>query len=439
MFYWEIRGPAQFFQPPPNIVPFHLDFSPLRNSRDFRLLYLGQTVSTFGSAITYVVLPWQMYQITKSPAAVGLLGVAEFLPMFLLAFLGGALADAMDRRRLILFSESGLAICCGILGWNAASDEPRAWLLYALAALMAALSAIHRSAIEALTPHYVPLEQMPAVGALHGLRYSSGHILGPSLAGVLVAGLGPVTAYMIDMLTYVAAVVTLVRIRSVPVPPDAEQPSFARIVEGLRYARSRQELLGTYLIDINAMFFGMPNALFPAIAERFGPGTVGLLYAAPAAGTLILTLLSGWTARVHRHGLAVTVAAVVWGIGIVGFGLADQLWLALVCLAVAGAADTVSGIFRSTIWNQTIPDHIRGRMAGIEMVSYLTGPYLGNAEAGLAAAWLGVRTSVVSGGVLCVLGCGVIAALLPKFIQYDGREGLARRRAAEDAGPGGTG
>jgi MFS family permease len=220
-------------------------------------------------------------------------------------------------------------------------------------------------------------------------------------------------------------------IRSVPTPIDADRPSLRSVIQGVKYARSRQELLDTYLIDLNAMFFGMPMALFPALAESFGGVSVGLFYAMPAVGSLMATLTSGWTKRVHKHGLAVTIAAAVWGLAIIAFGMADRLWLALLFLAMAGAADMVSGLFRMTIWNQTIPDHLRGRLAGIEMISYMTGPYLGNGEAGLVASLFGLRTSVISGGVLCVAGSGLLALLLPAFLRYDGREGLARKQAEE--------
>ena len=187
------------------------------------------------------------------------------------------------------------------------------------------------------------------------------------------------------------------------------------------------------MVDINAMFFGMPMALFPAVAEHFGGASVGLLYSAPAVGALLATLTSGWTRRVRRHGLAVVLAAAFWGLAIIGFGFSGQLWLALLCLALAGAADMVSGLFRMTIWNQTIPDHLRGRLAGIEMVSYTTGPLLGNAESGLIASLFSIRTSIVSGGILCIVGTGLLAMALPTFLRYDGHEGLARKREEEEA------
>lgn len=414
---------------------FALDLSPLKTSRDFRLLFTGQFVSQFGSSISYVVLPWQMYQLTKSNFAVGMLGVAEFVPMLIMAFVGGVLADHVDRRRLIVIAEIGLVLCCGVLVLNSLLPQPRVWLLYVVAALFAALNGVHRPAMEALTPRLVEPEQIPAVASLGMFRFGFNFIVGPALAGLIASGFGAAVAFALDAATFIVSILVLLLIRSVPMPAklDDDRPNLQSVVEGLKYARSRQELLGTYLIDINAMFFGMPIALFPAIAESFGNASVGLFYAMPAVGSLAVSLTSRWTSKVHRHGLAVTIAVVVWGVAIVIFGLASSLWMALVFLALAGAADAVSGVFRMTIWNQTIPDHVRGRLAGIEMISYLTGPYLGNAEAGLVAARFGLRTSVVSGGVLCVLGAGVLALLLPKFIRYDGREGLARKQAEEAA------
>lgn len=408
-----------------------IDLAPLRASRDYRLLFAGQFISSFGSAISYVVLPWQMYQLTHSSLMVGVLGVVEVVPMLLMAFVGGALADAIDRRRLLLAAELGLAGCCALLVANSLLVRPRAWALLLVAALFAAINALHRPALEALTPRLVAAEHLPAVSALSSLRFNFNFIIGPALAGVIAASLGAAVAFSIDAATYLLSLLTLLLIRSVPAPVGAERASWQSVVEGLRYARSRQELLGTYLIDLNAMFFGMPMALFPALAESFGGASVGLFYTMPAVGSLVVTLTSGWTRRVDRHGLAVTIAATVWGAAIIGFGLAPQLWLALLFLALAGAADMISGLFRMTIWNQTIPDHLRGRLAGIELISYATGPYLGNAEAGLVASLFGLRASVVSGGAMCVIGSGLLALLLPAFVHYKGREGLARKQAEE--------
>ncbi|MBC7931241.1 MAG: MFS transporter [Rubrivivax sp.] len=410
-----------------------IDLTPLRVSRDFRLLFAGQAVSFFGSMMTFVALPWQVYQLTKSSFAVGMLGVAEFVPILVMAFVGGALADAVDRRRMALLTEALLMAGTGLLILNSTLPQPRVWLLFVCAALFAALNGLQRPSLDALIPRIVPAELMPATFALKSFSATVSMIGGPALGGLLITTAGPTAAYSIDFVTFAASLVALALIRAVPPPIGADAPSLRSIMEGLRYARSRPELLGTYLIDINAMFFGMPMALFPAIAEGFGGASVGLLYAAPAFGMMCVTLTSGWTRRVQRHGLAVALAAGGWGLAIIAFGFAPTLWTALFCLALAGGADMVSGLFRMTIWNQTIPDHLRGRLAGIEMVSYTAGPMLGHAESGIVAKLFSVRASVVSGGVLCVAGTVLLSLLLPAFIRYNGREGLARKAAEEAA------
>jgi MFS family permease len=252
---------------------------------------------------------------------------------------------------------------------------------------------------------------------------------------VLIASVDLSWVYAFDLLTFAVSLTCLTLVRAVPPPPDADRPSLRAVVTGLRYARSRPELLGTYLVDINAMFFGMPQALYPFMATQLGgPKVLGLLYAAPAVGSLAATLASGWTGRVHRHGLMVLLAAGAWGLAIIGVGLSTVLWLTLLCLALAGAADMVSGIFRMVIWSQTIPDHLRGRLAGIEMLSYTTGPLLGQLRSGaMARTRLGVGGSIWVGGVLCVAGTVALAAALPSFLRYNGRDGLARKKAEDEA------
>jgi MFS family permease len=399
------------------------DFSPLRQSREFRLLYTGQFVGAFGNAVSFVVLPIQMYALTQSPFSVGLLGLVEFFPMFFMAFVGGALADRVDRRRLIVASELGLATVCALLAVNALSPAPQVWPLWIGAALLAALGAIHRPAMEALTPQLVPRDKITAVATLNSLRGNFAHIAGPGIAGLVATYQGPGVAFLLNLGTYLFSAAMIALLRPLPrLASHGEALTWDSFLAGWRYARGRQELMGTYLIDINAMFFGMPTALFPAIGAQWGAASVGLLYAAPFAGGFLMSLSSGWTSKVHRHGLAITIAASLWGVAIVGFGLSSNLYLALFFLALAGAADRVSAIFRMTIWNQTIPAELRGRTAAIEMVSYLSGPYLGNAEAGLAARLFGLRASVVSGGVLCVAGCVALGALLPRFLAYDSRK-----------------
>jgi MFS family permease len=296
------------------------------------------------------------------------------------------------------------------------------WILFVVAPALAGLYGVLRPSLDALLPRLVTREELPAASALEGFRGTFGSIAGPAVAGVIIAGAGLPVAYALDAATFGASLVCLWFMRAVPPPPDAPPVSLRSIREGLRYAGSRQELLGTYGVDIIAMFFGMPMALFPAIANGFGGAEVlGLLYAAPAVGSLLATLASGWVSHVHRHGLAIIVAAATWGAAIVGFGLAPSLPLALAGLVLAGGADMVSGIFRMTMWNQTIPDRLRGRLAGIEQVSYTSGPLLGNLEAGVVASLASVRASVVSGGILCVVGVVIAAIALPAFRRYDAR------------------
>lgn len=415
-----------------------LDLTPLRRYRDYRLLYSGQFASFIGTQLSYVALPYQVYQLTHSSLAVGMIGMAQLVPLVVFGLIGGVFADSQDRRRLLIAAELCMVLLCAMLFANASRATPAVWPLYALAALRSAVAGFHRPALEAMTPRLVPKEAMPAVAALSSLRGNVGMIGGPALAGLIleVAGAaGPAWVYALDALSYGVSLLTLWQLRSPGPPPSSEPASLRAIVEGLRYAASRQELLGTYVVDMVAMIFGMPMALFPAIAEGLGgPRVLGWLYAAPSVGALAMTLFSGWAGRIRRHGVAIAISAGLWGIAIIGFGYSRSVPLALFFLGLAGAADMVSGLFRSTVWNQTIPDKLRGRMAGVEMISYMSGPQLGNAEAGLAAAYAGVTFSVVSGGVLCVVGVALCVGLLPRFWRYDSHEFAAAadsRAAAE--------
>jgi MFS family permease len=397
-----------------------MDLTPLRH-RDYRLLYAAQAVSFLGTMITYVALPYQMYRLTGSTLAVGLLGLAELVPLLTTAFIGGMLADAVDRRRMALITDVGLAIGSASLALLAVIG-PSAWMLYVVAAWMSAVGGLQRPSMDSLVPRLVERHEMPAAAALGMFRGSIGMIAGPAVGGVLIASVGLSATYLVDVASYAVSLVCLWQIRAVPPPEGAERPSVAALVEGLRYARSRQELIGTYVVDFVAMVFGMPLALFPALSDRLGGASVlGLLYAAPAAGALIASVTSRWTTRVHRHGLAVMLAAAAWGLAIIGFGLCATLWAALACLVLAGTADAISGIFRSTMWNQTIPDALRGRLASIEMVSYMSGPLLGHVEAGAVAAAFGAPASVISGGVLCVVSVLACGMSLPQFVRYDAR------------------
>jgi MFS family permease len=377
-----------------------VDVAPLRH-RDFRLLSIGRGITFLGAMVTFVAVPFQVFEITHSSLAVGLVGLVEAVPLVMAAVIGGAIADARDRRRQVWVTELGLMACSAGLFANAALRHPHVGPIYVIAAVMAAFEGLQRPALEAMVPRLVPREDLKAAGALGALRMTIGMIAGPAIGGVLVATTGLRGAYGFDLATFAVSLAVLSMMHAVPPSSDAEPPSVKRILEGFRYARSRPELVGTYLVDVNAMFFGMPEALFPALAVRFGgAGALGWIYAAPAVGSLLASASSGWTRRVHRHGRAVLWAATSWGLAIVAFGFAHNLWIALAFLALAGGADMVSGIFRMVIWNETIPDALRGRLAGIEQVSYSIGPALGNVEAGGIASVFSVQTSIVSGGVM---------------------------------------
>jgi len=408
-----------------------IDLSPLRVSRDYRLLFFGQLVSFFGSMMTFIVVPWQMFQLTQSSAMVGYIALAEFVPMFTLAFVGGALADYVDKRMMLRLTEIGQTLLTAILLINALLPEPQIWILFVCVALHAGLAALQRPAYESFIQKVIPVDMMSAVMALNSIRFHIGMIVGPAIAGIIATQLSPAVAYSIDLVTFAASLIAVFMLRFVPAPENAERPSFAAVKRGVRYAFSRQELLGTYLIDIAAMFFAFPQALYPALAVNYGQKYIGFFPAAIAIGALTASLTSGWTRNVHRHGVMVTVAALMWGVAIMFFGLVESIGPALLFLGAAGFFDMISGIFRGSIWNQTIPNYLRGRLASIEMISYLTGPMLGSAKMGIIAEKWNVQFALVSGGIMCVVAVVATALFLPKFFRYDGREGVKQREREE--------
>ncbi|MGB7208631.1 MAG: MFS transporter [Pyrinomonadaceae bacterium] len=409
-----------------------LDLSPLKVSRDYRLLFFGQLVSFFGSMMTFIVVPWQMYQITQSSAMVGYIYLAEFVPMVVLAFVGGALADFLDKRKMLRLTEIGQTVTTAILLINSMLPTPQIWVLFLCVALHAGLAAIQRPAFESFIQKIIPPDLISAVMALNSIRWSVGAIVSPAIAGIIATQFSASVAYTIDLFTFIASLIAVFLLRAVPSPENAEKPSWQGIKRAWKYAFSRQELVGTYFIDIAAMFFAMPQALYPALAVIYGEKFVGFFPAAIAAGALIASLTSGWTKNIHRHGLLVTIAAVLWGVAIIFFGMSNSIVPALLFLGAAGFFDMISGIFRGSIWNQTIPNHLRGRLASIEMMSYLTGPMLGSAKMGIVAEKFGVKAALISGGILCVVAVGGAALFLPKFLTYDGREG-AKQKEREEA------
>jgi MFS family permease len=403
-----------------------LDVSPLRRHRDYRLLFLGQVVSALGSFFTYVALPVQLFDLTKSSAMVGILGAVQLVPLALTALWGGVLADAFDRRRLLRWCEASLMTCSLALAINSLLPHPSVMAIFVIAALMSAISGIHVPALESLTPKLVDRDELTAVSALTSLRGTSAAIAGPALAGLCIAAFGLAATFVIDAASFAISLVALTAIRSMPPPETAPSVSFESIREGFRYAAGRPELIGTYVVDIVAMTFAMPMALFPALAERWGGAhSIGYLYSAMSLGSLLVTLFSGWSKHVARHGAAVVLAATAWGLAITGLGFAHTLPIAILWLALAGAADMVSGLFRMTIWNETIPSEIRGRMAGIEQLSYMTGPLLGNARAGYMGQRFGLANAIVWGGAVCVIGVIACVPLLPAFWRYRRREKTA--------------
>lgn len=397
-----------------------VDFSLFRRNRNFSFLFLGQFISFLGTAITGVALPYQIYSETHSTLMVGLLSLAQLLPLLVTALIGGVFADRYHRRLLLLSAESVMALGALTLALNASAAHPHIFLMFIASAIMSAFNGLHRPALDSITQQIVMKADFATVSSMNMFKMSVCMIGGPAIGGLLISHAGLVTTYLVDVSTFVVSLLALLCMQGIPKPEGRKDIStVTALQESFHYALSRQELIGTYVVDFVAMIFGMPSALFPAIAQSFGGVKVlGLLYAAPALGALIFSFFSGWVRRITRHGAAVAVSAGLWGLAIIGFGLSPTLWLALGFLVVSGALDAASGIFRGIIWNETIPNALRGRMSGIEMISYLSGPKLGDTEAGLVAAAFGVTASVVSGGVMCILGVAVCCWCLPRFWHY---------------------
>jgi MFS family permease len=402
-----------------------IDITPLRRSRDYRVLWLGQLVGLTGRQISAVALPYQVFILTRSSLAVGLIGLAQVLPLIVVSIAAGPLVDRMDRRKLILGSELGLALTSGLLLAGALAGRPSVWYLYILAGAQAGLSGISGPARSAAIPNLVSRAQLPAAMALSQVLFNTSMIVGPGLAGVVLARFGLSWAYGAELASFVGSISAAALLR--PLPPkrseDADQAmGWRAIKEGFAYLRTRRALVGTFLIDLNAMIFGMPRALFPVLALtvfEVGPEGLGLLYAAPSVGALAGALTAGWVGRVRAQGRAVIWAVVVWGGAIAAFGFSGRLfWLALAFLALAGAADVVSAVFRGTILQASVPDDLRGRLSSINIMVVAGGPRVGDLEAGVAAALVSPWFSVVSGGLACVVGALVVAVLMPELARY---------------------
>jgi MFS family permease len=400
-----------------------MDLAPLRASRDLRLVVVGNFVSGMGSQATLVALPYQLYLETHSPFLVGLLGAVELVPLVVMALLGGAIADRTDRRRLLLLDQIGLVVIASALAAVSFAGAPAVPVLYLLGALMAGFSAVQNVARSAIVPNLVAPSQLRGALALNFGLYQLTMVLGPALGGVLIAVLGVAAAYAVDAISCFAMVFAVLAMSPQPPHQVAEHPGVRRsIADGLRYVRGNQALMGSFAIDLVAMTFGMPRALFAVLSvSTFHTGAVGtgVLYAAVSAGATAGALTTGWLESARRLGMVVIWAVIVWGATIALTGLARSLWLAAILLAVAGAADSVSAVCRSTI-NQTVtPDHMRGRMSSVFSVVVTSGPRLGDIESGAVASAVNVRFSIVSGGLLCLVGVAVIVAAFPALGRYD--------------------
>jgi MFS family permease len=395
-----------------------MDVSPLRRSRDLRCLVGGQLLSTLGAQLTTVAVPYQAYLLTRSSLDVGLISLAQVLPLIAGALLGGSLADAVDRRKILLGAQSLTLLCSAGLAVNA-DTGPALWPLFALPAMAAGFATATESGLSAVLPNLVRRSEVAAVNAMFQALFQIGQVAGPAVAGLLLAGAGVRFVYWMDVATMGASI--LVTFRMGPQAPQAgasHPPGLRSILEGFSYLRGRPVIQGAFLIDVNATVFGMPRAVFPALAITvFGGGarTLGFLYAAPGIGALLGSVTTGWVHRVRRQGRAVIVAVLAWGAAITCFGLVHWLPAALALLAVAGCADAISAVFRGTIIQLAVPDELRGRLMGMQMAAVAGAPRIGDTESGAVAAAFTPLTSVISGGLACIAGALILARLLPAF------------------------
>jgi MFS family permease len=403
-----------------------MDLTPLKVSRDFRRLFIGRSISDFGDEVIAVVLPFQVFDLTGSTFAVGLLGLAQLVPVFVAPIVGGAMADAIERRKLVIVTHVMLVMLSIVMAWNASLDEPLVWPLYVFAFISAALYTFNRPALDTWPARLLDRELLPSANAVDWSLGTLDSTLGPIAAGFLLASVEATGAFVFDAFTFLAVIAMVLRMKPSPGHEDAEV-SWEAIKEGFRFLKGKRNLQSVFLADLNAMIFGFPMALFPAIALQLGgearqEEVLGFLFAAPAAGAFIGTLFSGGARRVRRQGRAILIAIAVWGSAIVVFGLSDTLWLSLAMLAVAGAGDLVSGLFRSAILQAAVEDRYRGRLDGIGMAVWATGPSLGDVESGTVATLTSVPFSIVSGGILTIVGVFALRWFAPGFWRYDARD-----------------
>jgi MFS family permease len=399
-----------------------LDLTPLRLDRDFRWLWTGQAINGIGSQITRLALPYQVYVLTNSTLAIAALTLFQLVPILVFSLGAGSIADAVDRRRMLRITQVGSLACSASLAILAFQPSAPLPLLFLVAFVAAAFSSLDQPARSSAIPRLVPRERLPAAIALGQLNFQISSVVGPTVAGILIATVGLPGAYLVDVASFAASLGALAVISPIPPLVGAARPGLAAIREGLRFAMQRRVILATYVIDLDAMIFGMPTSLFPVLALdvfHAGPQGLGLLAAAPSVGALLGALLSGWVSSVRRVGLAVIVAVAIWGIAITLFGLSEfSFLLALFFLAVAGAADVLSAVFRSTIVQLAAPDNLRGRISSIHILVVTSGPRIGDIEAAAVASVIGAQASVISGGVLCLVGLLGVVRLFPELARH---------------------
>jgi MFS family permease len=412
-----------------------IDLTPLRQSRDFRLLWLSQVATGFGRQVVVVAVPFQVYQLTHSSLAVGLLGIFQAVPIVIAGLYGGALADRYDRRWLQIGGKTVVGAGSAVLAVGAIGLRAPVWVVFAVVTVTAAASTLDQASRTATVARIVSPGLLPSAMSLSQALMQATLIVGPAVAGPIILR-GLPLAYLADVVGFLPAVVMVGMLSPQgPMPGARVSVGFRAPLEALRYVRRSRLVVGLFSSDLVAMIFGMPVAIFPALALSvygIGAAGLGLLYAAPGVGALAGSLLSGWVRRISHQGWAVFVAIAVWGLAIAGFGLAGpRLWLSLPLLAIAGAADLVSAIFRGTILQLNVPDAMRGRMSAFHLMVVTTGPRLGDLEAGAVAALVSPVFSVVSGGIACVAGIAVLATLLPEMRHYRGGSARGLANASE--------
>lgn len=399
-----------------------VDLSPFRH-KNFRRLFFGQLISAFGTQMTAVVVPFQVFLMTQSTFYTGLVSGVEFIFLFFSSLLGGVLADRFEKRKILIWAEIALSIAPLILAVNSFYGTPNLAVVFVLAAITSFLGGIHRPALEALTPRLVSKDEIAKISSLTPMRHILTTILSPMIGGLAMVSVGAFYTYLFDAVSFFISLLFLLGINYkglVGNEVDSQKRSIVgEIAEGYRYIKSRKEIFGSYVSDFIVMVLCNPVALYPAVAAAFHQEkSVGMLYAFPSIGAFLMTVTSRWTLSRVRYGVFIVASAALWSLSLVFVGVVPSFALILFGLFCAGFFDMVSGVFRTSLWNETIPESIRGRIAGFEMLSYMSGPLLGNALLGFLADEVGVQTALFW-GALCSLGLlGIFNFCFPALWRY---------------------